>query len=143
MAGSIGANVAEVEVKHHARSTGKSNYGMGRILRGFLDIVSLKLLLTYITRPMQIFGGLGTLIILMGILSGIVTIVMKIAMSTDITGNPLLYLTILAFVVGVQFFTMGFLGEINIRTYHESVKKPIYVVREVIGEDNEELALIS
>lgn len=142
LAGAIGARVGEVEVKHHARTNGKSKYGVGRLLRGFLDILSLKLLISYSTRPMQIFGGLGMLSILMGILSAGATVFMKLAIGTNMTGNPLLYLTILAVLVGIQFITMGFLGEINIRTYHESVKKPIYVIRDVIGEKSEKLALM-
>ena len=142
LAGAIGATVGEVEVKHHARTNGKSKYGVGRLLRGFLDILSLKLLISYSTRPMQIFGGLGMLSILMGILSAGATVFMKLAVGTNMTGNPLLYMTILAVLVGIQFITMGFLGEINIRTYHESVKKPIYVIREVIGENSEKLALM-
>ncbi|MCH9038348.1 MAG: glycosyltransferase family 2 protein [Chloroflexi bacterium] len=142
LAGAIGARVGEVEVKHHARTNGKSKYGVGRLLRGFLDILSLKLLISYSTRPMQIFGGLGMLSILMGILSAGATVFMKLAIGTNMTGNPLLYMTILAVLVGIQFITMGFLGEINIRTYHESVKKPIYVIREVIGEKSEKLALM-
>ena len=142
LAGAIGARVGEVEVKHHARTNGKSKYGVGRLLRGFLDILSLKLLISYSTRPMQIFGGLGMLSILMGILSAGATVFMKLAVGTNMTGNPLLYMTILAVLVGIQFITMGFLGEINIRTYHESVKKPIYVIRDVIGEKSEKLALM-
>ena len=142
LAGAIGARVGEVEVKHHARRNGKSKYGVGRLLRGFLDILSLKLLISYSTRPMQIFGGLGMLSILMGILSAGATVFMKLAIGTNMTGNPLLYMTILAVLVGIQFITMGFLGEINIRTYHESVKKPIYVIRDVIGEKSEKLALM-
>ncbi|MCI0840848.1 MAG: glycosyltransferase family 2 protein [Chloroflexi bacterium] len=142
LAGAIGARVGEVEVKHHARTNGKSKYGVGRLLRGFLDILSLKLLISYSTRPMQIFGGLGMLSILMGIFSAGATVTMKLAIGTNMTGNPLLYLTILAVLVGIQFITMGFLGEINIRTYHESVKKPIYVIRDVIGEKSEKLALM-
>ena len=142
LAGAIGARVGEVEVKHHARTNGKSKYGVGRLLRGFLDILSLKLLISYSTRPMQIFGGLGMLSILMGILSAGATVFMKLAIGTNMTGNPLLYMTILAVLVGIQFITMGFLGEINIRTYHESVKKPIYVIRDVIGEKSEKLALM-
>ena len=142
LAGAIGARVGEVEVKHHARKNGKSKYGVGRLLRGFLDILSLKLLISYSTRPMQIFGGLGMLSILMGILSAGATVFMKLAVGTNMTGNPLLYMTILAVLVGIQFITMGFLGEINIRTYHESVKKPIYVIRDVIGEKSEKLALM-
>lgn len=134
MAGALGADVTEIEVKHHPRRKGKSKYGIGRIVRGFLDLIALKFLLSYMTKPMQVFGGLGLLSIFFGFLSGVVAVAMKAFMGFYVTGNPLLYLAILSIIIGVQFISLGFLGEISIRTYHEALRKPIYVVREVLGE---------
>ena len=131
VASSIGANVAEIEVKHSPRLHGKSKYGMGRLMRGFLDLMSLKLMLSYMTRPMQMFGGLGALFMLGGMSSALATALMKIFLGIDMTGNPILYLAILFFISGIQLVSLGFLGEMTMRTYHETQQKPIYNVRHV------------
>ena len=102
-------------------------------MRGLLDLISLKLLLSYANRPMQMFGGMGVFAIAGGALSAIATLAMKVFMGMNMTGNPLLYLTILFFLGGMQFISLGFLGELTIRTYHETQQKPIYVVREIVG----------
>ena len=139
LASSIGANVTEIEVKHHPRQHGKSNYGVTRILRGFLDLITLKLLLNYMTRPMQMFGGLGLLTMGTGGLLGTATVAMKYFMGIDVTGNPMLYLTILFLILGIQFIGLGFVGELTMRTYHETQQKPTYVVREVLGGEPEDV----
>ena len=133
LASAVGARVAEVEVTHKARENGKSKYGPGRIVRGLLDLITLKLLISYSTRPMQIFGGLGLLAAAAAGLSGIATLIMKIVMGMNITGNPLLYFTILLCLAALQFISLGFIGELTTRTYHESQRKPTYVVREVVS----------
>ena len=133
VAASIGVRVAEVEVRHHSRPHGKSKYGFMRLVRGLLDLVTVKLLLTYMNRPMQMFGGLGLLATAAAFLSGMTALAMKLFLGMDVTGNPLLYLTIMMFLASLQFFSLGFLGEIAVRTYHETQQKPIYVVQEVLG----------
>ncbi len=133
VAASIGVRVAEVEVKHHSRPHGKSKYGFTRLVRGLLDLVTVKLLSSYMSRPMQMFGGLGLLATAAAFLSGMTTLAMKLFLGTNVTGNPLLYLTMLMFLASLQFISLGFLGEIAVRTYHESQRKPIYVVQEVLG----------
>ena len=137
----IGVRVAEIEVKHHARKHGKTKYGSGRLIRGVLDLIALKLLLTYMTRPMQIFGTFGLMTLMVGFASGLATVLLKLFMGLDMTGNPLLYLTLLAIIAGFQFLSLGFLGEINIRTYHESQNKPIYVVQSIFGGNEEKVSL--
>ena len=139
LASSVGARVAEVPVTHYPRRRGKSKYGGARIVRGFLDLVALKLLLLYMTSPMRMFGGLGLVTMAAGVLTGIATLVMNFSGGTDITGNPLLYLTILFAILAVQFIGLGFLGELTIRTYHETQHKPTYVVRTVLGHEPEEI----
>ena len=133
VASSMGVRVAEIEVAHHPRSRGKSKYGVTRLVRGLLDLVTLKLLLTYMQRPMQMFGGLGVLAMGTAVLGGIATLAMKAFMGTNTTGNPLLYVTIVLFLASIQFISLGFIGELTTRTYHETQHKPIYVVREIIG----------
>ena len=141
VASSMGVRVAEIEVNHRARAFGKSKYGVTRLTRGLLDLLTLKLLLVYATRPMQMFGGLGLLTMGLGIFSGIATMLMKVFMDANITGNPLLYLTILCIVISIQFLSLGFLSEITMRTYHETQKKTIYAVREVIGGEGQRISL--
>lgn len=125
-----GAKVVEVEVKDRRRLGGKSKYGLSRTLRVFLDLLTVKFILSYSTRPIQIFGAWGFIFSLWGIaaLAGLVS--MKIFMGVDMTGNPLLILSVFLWIVGVQFIVLGLLGEIIARTYHESQHKPIYVIRE-------------
>lgn len=135
VAGSIGADVAEIPVKHHPRIHGSSKYGMGRLARGFLDLVSIKLMMTYITRPMQMFGSLGLLAMLLGGSAGMATIFMKLFLGINATGNPMLFLSMLSILAGIQFISMGFLGEIAMRTYHEAQNKPIYTIRSILGDD--------
>ena len=134
VASSFGVEVAEIEVKHHAREFGKSKYGITRLARGLMDLVTLKLLLTYMDRPMQMFGSLGILAFFLAGISGATTLGMRFFLDFNITGNPLLYLTILLVLTSIQFISLGFLGEISSRTYHETQKKPIYVVKEVVSK---------
>lgn len=134
VASAVGAKVAEIPVTHHPRRHGKSKYRFTRLVRGLLDLISLKLMLSYMTRPMQIFGSLGLLLFALGGASALATVLMKLLMGMDITGNPLLYIAMFCWIAAIQFIGLGFLGEINIRTYHEAQRKPIYAVRQVIGK---------
>ncbi len=129
----MGVKVTEVVVNHRARKHGTSKYGLGRIFRVILDLINVKFLLSYSTRPIQIFGGLGLISLFLGTISFAGLVLMKFIENIDMTGNPLLFLTILFVLVGIQFITMGLLGEINIRTYHESQNKPIYTIAEIMG----------
>ena len=133
----VGASICEVEVGHSPRRYGKSKYGVSRIGKGFLDLLTVKFLLSFSTRPIQIFGKFGLISILLGFICGIVLIVMKVASRVNMTGNPFLYLSILFFLIGGQFLSIGLLGEIISRTYHESQNKPIYFIREVLTHKKE------
>jgi len=133
----VGASIWEVKLSHHPRKYGKSKYGFSRINRGFLDLLTVKFLLSFVTKPIQIFGKFGLISIFLGFICGITLIVMKLAYGVDMTGNPFLYLSILFFLVGGQFISMGLLGEIISRTYHESQNKSIYFVKEVLGYKKE------
>lgn len=128
----VGASISEVKVSHHSRKYGKSKYGFSRINRGFLDLLTVKFLLSFATRPIQIFGKFGLISIFAGFICGIILIVAKFIYGVDMTGNPFLYLSILFLLIGGQFISMGLLGEIISRTYHESQGKSIYFIREVL-----------
>jgi len=133
----IGASICEVKVRHHPRKYGSSKYDFSRINRGFLDLLTVKFLLSFATRPIQIFGKFGLISILLGFICGIALIVMKVVSRVNMTGNPFLYLSILFFLIGGQFLSLGLLGEIISRTYHESQNKSIYFVKEILGYKKE------
>jgi len=126
----MGVKVAELPVNHRPRVAGKSKYGLSRIFRVILDLINVKFLISYSTRPIQVFGKIGIYSFLAGILCAILTVYMKFYMGYNITGNPFFLLSALFALVAVQFVCIGLLGEINIRTYYELQRKPTYVIRE-------------
>jgi glycosyltransferase involved in cell wall biosynthesis len=133
LASQIGAKVAELPVNHLPRLHGKSKYGISRTLRVVLDLMTVKFLLSYSTKPIQLFGKWGIYTLLAGFGSGVMTIYMKVFEHLSMNRNPLLILTAFLLFMGVQFIVMGLLGELNARTYFESQSKPIYVVRDRIN----------
>ncbi|MEA3459344.1 MAG: glycosyltransferase family 2 protein [Chloroflexota bacterium] len=128
----MGISVAEVPVHHRARRFGRSKYSLSRTFRVLLDILTVRFLLSYATRPSHIFGSLGLLSFAIGVGLGIYLTVVKVALGQDIGGRPLLTLAVLLMLMGVQSVTMGLLGELVVRTYHETQNKPIYAVREIL-----------
>lgn len=128
-----GVSVAEVPVNYRSRQFGKSKYGLGRVIRVLLDLLTVRFLLSYSTRPIQIFGLLGIVSFGVGALIGIYLTIIKLIYQINLADRPLLLLAILLVVIGVQFITMGLLGEMIVRTYHESQSKPIYTIREELG----------
>jgi glycosyltransferase involved in cell wall biosynthesis len=139
LASQVGAQVAELPVNHRPRRAGTSKYGIDRTLRVVLDLITVKFLLKYATRPMQLFGKLGAWTFLFAGLGGMTTLYMKFFEGLSMNRNPLTILTAFLFFGGVQFLVMGLLGELTTRTYHEVQNKPIYVIRETVGwEKNED-----
>ncbi len=136
----VGAEIAEMKVTHHARKYGKSKYGISRTPRVILDLITIKFLLNFSTRPIQIFGFLGMGSGVIGFLICLYLSIGRLFIRSEATSltkrMPMLLLGIVMILIGVQLITMGLLGEIMIRTYHESQRKPIYVVREIVGEDD-------
>lgn len=134
-----GVRVGEVPVRDNPRAHGASKYGRGlmRAPRVLLDLLTLHFLLNYGTRPIHIFGGLGILTAGMGFLLGAYLTGLKLVGHQDIGSRPLLLLAALLVMVGVQFISMGFLGELMVRTYYEAQDKPIYAVREVLDGGEE------
>ncbi len=129
----IGAKITEIPVEHHARQFGESKYGIKRTFKVILDLATVKFMGSYFTRPIHIFGGTGLILLFLSILSGIAVILMKILAGQNMTGNPLLFLTILLVILSILFIQMGILAEIMIRIYHESQEKTPYKVRETIN----------
>ncbi|MBZ5541866.1 MAG: glycosyltransferase family 2 protein [Acidobacteriia bacterium] len=133
LAASAGARIAEVPIVNLERKNGKSNYGIGRTIRVFLDLLIVKFLLDYSTRPLQFFGLMGMFGSGTGLLICLVLAFKKLFYHTQLLAQhgPLLLLGIALFVSGIQFMSMGLLGEMMARTYYESQNKPIYSLREV------------
>jgi glycosyltransferase involved in cell wall biosynthesis len=127
-----GAQIAELRVNHRPRLRGVSKYGITRTLRVVLDLVTVKFLSSYSTRPAHIFGPIGVISGLTGFLMGLYLTAQKFIYDVDIGIRPLLLLSILLIFIGFQFVTMGLLGEMLARTYHESQDRTIYVIGEVL-----------
>src|SRR5213593_3899809 len=131
-----GARVTEIPVEHHARTMGKSKYGLSRTIKVIFDLMTIKFMASYQTKPLYVFGWAGLLTMLLSLLCAILAFLMKFASwphHADFIKTPLPGLTMVMIVLGVQFFLMGLLAEMLVRTYHESQAKPIYAVRERIG----------
>ena len=132
LASEMGVRIAEQPVNHRARRHGHSKYGISRTIRVLLDLVTVKFLLSYSTRPLQMFGALGLGIGAIGGLMFAYLAYIKFVTDQDIGHRPLLSVSILLVIMGVQFITVGLLAEMQARTYHESQGKPVYVIREVL-----------
>jgi len=132
-----GARVSEIPVEHHPRTMGKSKYGLSRTLKVVFDLMTIKFMASYQTKPIYVFGSFGMLAFLISFLAGIYAIFLKLFHKADFVQTPLPILAIVMFAVGVQFLLMGLLAEMLVRTYHESQAKSIYAVREFIGFEKE------
>jgi len=130
-----GGSVAEVVVTHHPRRFGKSKYGLSRILRVLLDLFTVKFLLAYSTKPIQVFGRWGLFSGGLGLLLALYLSLDKLIYGVNIGSRPLLLLAVLLIIVGVQFVTMGLMSEVQVRTYYESQNKTIYKIRRVVRAD--------
>jgi glycosyltransferase involved in cell wall biosynthesis len=107
-----GFKIAEIPVKHRKREFGKSKYGMERYLRGFLDFLTVKLITSYTHSPLYLFGRIGTSIGGIGFLIGLYLTIMKYFFQQPLYNRPLLFLSVLLIVVGLQFFSIGLLAEL-------------------------------
>jgi glycosyltransferase involved in cell wall biosynthesis len=128
-----GARVSEIPVEHHARTMGKSKYGLSRTLKVVFDLMTIKFMASYQTKPIYVFGSFGMLAFAISLLAGFYALFLKIFHRADFVQTPLPILAVVMFAVGVQFVLMGLLAEMLVRTYHESQAKPIYAVRERLG----------
>ncbi len=131
-----GARIAEIPVGHHARRYGQSKYGLDRTFRVVMDLLTIFFMKTFLTRPMHVFGLLGLISTVLGTISGIYLTFLKFGLNQGIGNRPLLILSVVLILTGVQLFCFGLLAELLMRTYHESQNRPIYRVREVVGANN-------
>ncbi len=128
-----GVRIAEVETIHHQRLRGKSKYGISRTIKVVLDLITVKFLQSFSTKPIQFFGPVGIISGFLGFLISLYLTIDKLFFGRDIGGRPLLLLGALLIIVGIQLIGMGLLGEMLVRVYHESQRKPIYVIKKILG----------
>jgi glycosyltransferase involved in cell wall biosynthesis len=129
----LGARITEVTVNHRKRKHGKSNYGLTRIIKVTLDLLTVSFMGSYLSSPIYFFGGLGFVSCLLGILCGIITLLQKYLSQVKAHRNPLLLLAIFLFIIGVQFIILGVLAEIIVKSYYESKDIDPYVVKKIIN----------
>lgn len=130
-----GARITELPVRHHARQFGQSKYGLGRTFRVLMDLFTIFFMKTFLTRPMHVFGLFGLISVGAGSIIGLYLTVLKVGFAQEIGDRPLLILAVVLILAGLQLFSFGVLGEMLMRTYHESQGRPIYRVREILGRE--------
>ena len=135
IASGMGSEVAEVKVNHRPRKFGKSKYGISRTIRVVLDLITVKFLLSYATRPIQIFGLLGFSCGTIGFCMAVYLTIQRQFYGISLANRPALLLAILLIFMGLQFVTLGLLAELQSRTYHEAQNKPIYVIRQILKKN--------
>jgi glycosyltransferase involved in cell wall biosynthesis len=128
-----GARVTEMVVKHHARREGQSKYGIGRTMKVLFDLLTVKFLGDYSTKPLYLFGKFGLFLSSLGILSALFVVVERLTWNHFPHRMSMMLLATMLFIVGMQLIGMGLLAELQVRTYHESQEKPIYLVAEEVN----------
>lgn len=133
IASRIGIKSVEIHVNHRPRKFGKSKYGLSRTFRVVLDLISIKYLLSFSHRPLQIFGGIGLLMMTTGFGIGLYLAYVRFVRLEGIAGRPLLFFTVLLIFLGFQLITLGLIAEMLSRVYHEGLNKHVYSIREIVG----------
>jgi dolichol-phosphate mannosyltransferase len=136
-----GARITEVPVRHYARQYGRSKYGIDRTFRVVMDLLTISFIKKFLTRPMHVFGLLGLIAMLLGMIFGGYLTFAKYILGAAIGDRPLLIFSVLLTLTGIQLFCFGLLAELLMRTYHESQDRPIYRVREVVNRSSTTLPL--
>lgn len=139
IASGMGIDFTEVKVNHRARRFGTSKYGISRTIRVILDLMTVKFLLSYATRPIQVFGLMGFVTGAIGFLIAMIMTIQRQFFGVPLADRPLLFLAVLLIFIGIQFVTLGLIAELQARTYHESQNKPVYFVKNIFrsGEQQE------
>jgi hypothetical protein len=135
-----GATITEIPVEHRARVAGVSKYGINRTIKVVLDLITLKFLSSYSTKPIYLFGGLGAISILGAFFTWALVVYQRFFEEVRVNRNPLFILGFFLLLTGILLITQGLLAELLMRTYHESQGKPPYVIREIIQLNQDESA---
>lgn len=130
-----GARVAEISVQHHPRQHGESKYGILRTGKVILDLITIKFLESFSTKPMYLFGGLGFVSVFTGTFLTTLTLYQKFWLAVKVHRNPLMLFAIFFFLIGIQFVLFGLVAELMARTYHESQSKPTYILKNIIPNE--------
>ena len=131
-AGSVGARIIEVPVRHHPRVRGKTKYGLERTIKVILDLFTVKFLISYALKPIYLFGGTGVILITPSLALLLFLMVRRLVFGVDVLSSPLFQTSTMLLILGFQSILMGFIAELLVRTYHESQDKPIYVIKETV-----------
>jgi len=128
----VGGKITEIPVNHYPRKFGKSKYGIGRTIRVILDLITIKFLLSYATSPIQIFGFIGMTSGFLGFIWTGWLVFQRLFMDIPLGSRPALLFSVMLMFLGVQFISLGLIAELLTRTYHESQKKNIYAIKEIL-----------
>ena len=137
IASGMGIDFTEVKVNHRVRRFGASKYGISRTIRVILDLLTVKFLLSYSTRPIQVFGLMGVVCGGLGFLIALIMTFQRQFFGVPLSDRPLLFLAVLLIFIGIQFISLGLIAELQARTYHESQNKPVYHIKKVYRADGE------
>lgn len=137
IASGMGIDFTEVKVNHRPRRFGSSKYGISRTIRVILDLLTVKFLLSYATRPIQVFGLLGVISGGIGFIIAMIMTIQRQFFGVGLSDRPLLFLAVLLIFIGIQFISMGLIAELQARTYHESQNKPVYYVKKVYRSEDD------
>lgn len=134
---SVGARMIELPVRHHPRRYGRTKYGLTRTLKVLLDLVTVKFLISYSNKPIYLFGGMGFILILLSLSVLFFLLVRRVLFSTSVTESPFFTTSLMVMILGFQSILLGLIAEMQVRTYHESQKKPTYTIRKLIKSGEE------
>lgn len=138
LAARIGAKITEIPVNHNPRKHGKSHYGLNRTFKVLLDLITVQFMRSFSTKPIYLYGGFALFSLLLGVISGLAVILMKIFWGTDMTGNPMLLLTVLFILITIILGLMGIQSEVLIRIYHQQGNAKQYYIKEMQNINNPE-----
>lgn len=141
-ANSVGARITELPVHHHARRFGKANYGLERTLKVILDLVTVKFLNSYADKPIYLFGGAGSILILTSLAVMLFLLLRRVFLGISVVGSPFFQMSTMILIMGFQSILMGLIAELLARTYHESQGKPTYTIRKLIKAADDERELV-
>ncbi|HEY5670485.1 MAG TPA: glycosyltransferase family 2 protein [Anaerolineales bacterium] len=129
----VGATIIELPVTHHPRKFGKTKYGLNRTIKVILDLFTVKFLISYAHKPIYLFGGTGTLFMIISTIMLAFLFIRKLLFNTSVLQSTFFQIGIMLMILGVQSILMGLIAELLVRTYHESQRKPTYTVRKVLN----------
>ena len=129
----VGARITEIQVTHHPRKHGKTKYGLNRTLKVILDLLTVKFLMSYASKPIYLFGGMGLGLVGISALMLLFLLVRRLWLGISVIASPMFSVSIMLLILGFQSVLMGLIAELLVRTYHESQHKPIYTIRRTIN----------